>query len=136
MIKFRSKTKASAAIPTSSTADIIFLLLIFFMTVTVFKEFQGLKVQLPAAKSTKKIQSKRLITYMWVNAKNELNIDDVIINFSQIRPIMSEKMIDNPATIVSIRSDEIAKYKSIARIMEELKQANALRVNFATRSKG
>jgi len=135
MIKFKSKTKASAAIPMASTADIIFLLLIFFMTVTVFKEFQGLKVVLPAAKSTKKIESKRLITYMWVDAKNKINIDDMIVNFSQIRPIMHEKVIDNPATIISIRSDEVAKYMSIARIMEELKQANALRVNFATRSK-
>ncbi len=135
MIKFKSSTKVQAKINMASTSDIIFLLLIFFMTVTVFKEFQGLKVTLPAAKSTKKIEAKRQITHMWVDRKNRMNIDDMIVNFSQIQPLMREKMIDDPATIISLHADQEAKYEYIARIMEELKEAQAFRINFATTSK-
>ncbi|MFP4460549.1 MAG: ExbD/TolR family protein [Candidatus Zixiibacteriota bacterium] len=134
MIKFKSSTKASAKIPMASTADIIFLLLIFFMTVTVFKEFQGLKVELPAAKSTQKIEGRRKIVHIWIDAKNQINIDDMIVTTSQVKPIMYEKMAENRAYIVSLRCDKRAKYGYIAKVLENLKEAEALRVNFATKS--
>jgi biopolymer transport protein ExbD len=135
MLKFEKKSKTSSKIPMASTADIIFLLLIFFMTVTVFKEFQGFRVELPSAKATKKIEARRQITNLWIDAKNRINVDDMIITFAQVRPVVREKMIENPATIVSIWADQSAKYRSIALVMEELKGAQALRVNFTTKSK-
>ena len=46
--------KIEAGIPTSSLPDIIFMLLIFFMVVTVLREFQGLKLILPEAKKIAK----------------------------------------------------------------------------------
>lgn len=135
-IGFKQKAKLSSQIPNSSIADIVFLLLIFFMTVTVFKEYQGLRVQLPTAKATQKIEAKRDITYIWIDRENRLNIDDMIISYAEVTPIMSGKMIDNPALIVSIRADEKAKYGRVAMVMESLKDANALRINFATLSEG
>lgn len=135
-VGFKQKSKLSSEIPNSSLADIVFLLLIFFMTVTVFKEYQGLRVQLPTAKSTQKIEAKRDITYIWIDRENRLNIDDMIISMGEVRPVMRDKMIENPALIVSIRADEKSKYGNVARLMEELKEANALRINFATLSEG
>ena len=49
-MRLKRKTKTDAGIPTSSLPDIIFMLLIFFMVVTVLREFQGLKLILPEAK--------------------------------------------------------------------------------------
>ncbi|MCK5833454.1 biopolymer transporter ExbD [bacterium] len=135
-VGFKQKSKLSSEIPSSSIADIVFLLLIFFMTVTVFKEYQGLKVQLPTAKATQKIEAKREISYIWVDRENRLNIDDMIISMGEVRPIMRDKMFQNPALIVSIRADEKSKYGNVAILMEELKEANALRINFATLSEG
>ncbi len=135
-IGFKQKAKLSSAIPNSSIADIVFLLLIFFMTVTVFKEYQGLKVQLPKAKATQKIEAKRDITYIWIDRKNNINIDDMMVSSAEVLPIMADKMINNPAVIVSIRADEKAKYGRIALLMESLKEANALRINFATLTEG
>ena len=135
-IGFKQKAKLSSQIPNSSIADIVFLLLIFFMTVTVFKEYQGLRVQLPAAKETQAIEAKRDITYIWIDRENRLNIDDMMISYAEVQPIMSGKMIENPALIVSIRADEKAKYGRVAMVMESLKEANALRINFATLSEG
>jgi len=135
-IDFKQKSKLSSRIPNASIADIVFLLLIFFMTVTVFKEYQGLRVKLPPAKATQKIEKKRDITYIWIDRENRVNIDDMIISMIEITPIMSEKMRENPALIVSIRADERAKYGQVARLMESLKEANSLRINFATLTEG
>ncbi len=135
-MKIESKNKGDVKIPTASIADIVFLLLIFFMTVTVFKQYQGLKVELPAAKATKKIERKRMITHIWIDAQNHINIDDMPFTLEKVAPFMSKKMQENPATIVSIRADKRAKYGTVARLLEELKKANALRVNFATLTAG
>ena len=135
-VGFKQKSKLSSKITDSSIADIVFLLLIFFMTVTVFKEYQGLRIQLPPAKATQKIEAKRDITYIWIDRDNRISIDDVIVSMAEVNPIMSLKMRENPAVIVSIRADEKAKYGQVARLMESLKEANALRINFATLSEG
>ncbi len=135
-VGFKQKSKLSSEIPNASIADIVFLLLIFFMTVTVFKEYQGLRVQLPPAKATQKIEAKRDICYIWIDRENKINIDDVLISTAEIEPIMTEKMRDNPYLIVSIRADEKARYGQVAMLMESLKKANALRINFATLVEG
>ena len=46
-MKFDRKTSMSAEIPTSSMADIAFLLIIFFMVTTVFSATKGLELALP-----------------------------------------------------------------------------------------
>ena len=135
-VGFKQKSKITGKIPNASLADIVFLLLIFFMTITVFKEYQGLRVQLPLAKATQKIEAKRDITYIWLDRENHLNIDDMIISMGEVEPIMREKIINNPAIIVSIRADKKSRYGNVAALMEELKKANALRINFATLTEG
>jgi len=135
-MKIEAKSKGGARIPTASMADIIFLLLIFFMSVTVFKQFQGLRVELPPAKATKKIERKRMITHIWIDAQNHVNIDDMMVNLEQVSSILRQRMAENPATVVSVRADGRSKYGVVARLLEKLKEANALRVNFATLTEG
>ncbi len=131
-MKIQSKNKTSAEIPNASIADIVFLLLIFFMTVTVFKQHQGLRVEIPAAKATKKLEKRRAITHIWIDSENKINLDDMMITTAEIMPIMKKKMNEDPAIIVSVRADKKAKYRYVAETLEKLKAANALRVNFAT----
>ena len=50
-MKLNRKNKQSNEISTSSLPDIIFMLLIFFMVTTVMREFEGLDVILPRAKT-------------------------------------------------------------------------------------
>ena len=106
------------------------------MSVTVFKQYQGLRVELPLAKATKKIERKRMITHIWINTQGEINVDDVMVTLENISTVMCQKISENPATIVSLRADSRVKYAIIAQVIEELKQSNALRVSFATLTEG
>ncbi|MFQ6092762.1 MAG: ExbD/TolR family protein [bacterium] len=134
-MKFVSRAKVTERIPTASMADIAFLLLIFFMLSTVFKQYQGLPVQLPRAQKTEKIETKRNITHIWTTAEGRVAIDDMLVDIPSIRTIMYNKRVANPKVIVSLKTDWRAKYGVMAEVMEELKKADALRVNFATERK-
>lgn len=131
-MKFSRKSKIGSVIPTSSMADIAFLLLIFFMVTTVFKIYHGLDVLLPRAEATQKIETKRNLCHIWVDTKGKISIDDMLVEVPLVYPVVLEKMRDNPRIIVSLKADKNAKYGILSDVMEELKRAQALRVNFAT----
>jgi biopolymer transport protein ExbD len=113
-------------------ADIAFLLLIFFMVTTVFKIYHGLDVLLPRAEATQKIETKKHLCHIWVNTRGEISIDDMMVKVPLVYPVVLEKMRDNPRIIVSLKADQNAQYGILSDVMEELKRAQALRVNFAT----
>ena len=48
-MKFKSRMKVASDIYTATMADIVFLLLVFFMATTLFKEDGGLRVRFPQA---------------------------------------------------------------------------------------
>jgi len=48
-MKFKSRMKVGSTIFTGTMADIVFLLLVFFMATTLFKEEGGLRVRFPQA---------------------------------------------------------------------------------------
>ena len=57
----KKKTKVSDEIPTSSMADIAFLLLIFFLVTTTFPKDKGLAVVLPEPGETAEVSQKNIL---------------------------------------------------------------------------
>ncbi|OPX24022.1 MAG: biopolymer transporter ExbD [Candidatus Latescibacterota bacterium] len=133
-MRFKRKSKVRQSIPTSSMADIAFLLLVFFMVSTVFVRYRGLPVMLPDAEKTQKIETKRNITHIWVSPAAEVMIDDMLVkDMPTLMRVVANKMQENPRIIVSIKADKHAPYGAISDVMEELRRAGALRINFATK---
>jgi len=133
-MRFERKSRVGQAIPTSSMADIAFLLLIFFMVSTVFVRYRGLPVILPDAEKTQKIETKRNITHVWASPAGQVMIDDMVVkDMPTLMGVVAKKMQENPRIIVSIKADERAPYGVISDVMEELRRAGALRINFATK---
>jgi biopolymer transport protein ExbD len=125
------KPKIIPSVPTSSMADIAFLLLVFFMTTTIFKHEEGLDVNLPRAEAAKKQKSENLAN-IWVDKDGRISINDKMVFLSDIGPIMAKKLEENPAILVSFKADNRVKYEIINLVQEELKAVNAVRVNFSS----
>ncbi len=134
-MKFESKQKASSEIPQASLPDIIFMLLMFFMVCTVFKEYRGLPLIVPAARSTTKLEAKKNITYIWADRMNQVSIDDQLIRIKDISDIIGEKFNANRRLIISLKIDKEAEMGLVTDIQEELRDAYALRINYSTRFK-
>lgn len=131
-MKFERKAKVASVIPTASMADISFLLIIFFMVSTVFIRYRGLPVELPEAEKIEKLESRRNVTGIWIDRQGNINVDDQPVPLDQVARLFNDKMRANPRLVVSIKSDEQAQFGLVSDVLEELRRAEALRVNFAT----
>ena len=133
-MKFSRKTKISSEIPTSSKPDIIFMLLIFFMVTTVLREYSGLPVNIPKAEKIEKLKGKRHTAHIWVSKEGLVSINDRLFAVEDVAKIMYDKRVSDPQVIVSLKADEEAKMGLISSIHEELREADALKLNYSTKT--
>ena len=133
-MKFSRKTKISSEIPTSSMPDIIFMLLIFFMVTTVLREYSGLPVNIPKAEKIEKLKGKRHTAHIWVSKEGLVSINDRLFAVEDVAKIMYDKRVSDPQVIVSLKADEEAKMGLISSIHEQLREADALKLNYSTKT--
>ena len=136
MADFSRKASVGESIPTSSMADIAFLLLVFFMVTTVFVRFRVTGIVLPKAEKIEELKKRRMISYLWVSADRKIYIDDKVAELNQVSGIFYDRRVQEPRTIVSLKCDFRAPYGLVSRVLEQLREADALRVNFAAERKG
>ena len=130
-MKLKRKNKQSNEICTSSLPDIIFMLLIFFMVTTVMREFEGLDVILPRAKTIEKLESKRHTSYIWATKDGLVSVDDKIVQMNSLGELMYQKITKDSKLTVSLRSDQNSLMKTISDIHSELRKAQALKLNYS-----
>jgi len=133
-MNFSRKTKISSEIPTSSMPDIIFMLLIFFMVTTVLREYSGLPVNIPKAEKIEKLKGKRHTAHIWISKEGLVSINDRLFAIQDVAKIMYEKRVSDPQLVVSLKADEEAKMELISSIHEELREADALKLNYSTKT--
>ena len=133
-MNFSRKTQLSSEIPISSMPDIIFMLLIFFMVTTVLREYSGLPVNIPKAEKIEKLKGKRHTAHIWVSKEGLVSINDRLFAVQDVAKIMYEKRVSDPQLIVSLKADEEAKMELISSIHEELREADALKLNYSTKT--
>ncbi len=144
MSKFRKKKKGFPAISTASLPDIVFMLLFFFMVTTVMREttLKIQKPQLPFATEVKKLERKSLVSYIYVGkvkgqGGDKIQLNDRISDVKDIkyfifaeRDTHSEDEI--PLLTTSIKADIETNVGTITDIKEELRNVNALKINYST----
>ena len=130
---FEKKHKASGEIPSSSLADIAFLLLIFFMVSTTFRKEQPRDVTMPQAEAQEKIPEKRKdIQHLYIEENGAVYINDQNVPIPQISDIIAPIRAEQPRLVVAIRGDREVPYSVVNDVQEELRDAGAVRVNFTT----
>jgi biopolymer transport protein ExbD len=133
-MKLDRSAKIENKVPTASMADIAFLLLIFFMTTTIFRMEEGLPVHLPRAETAQK-QKRELIMHIWIDAVGHISINDKLVTVDNVQNILLNALREKPSLIIAFNADYRAAYGIVSDVMEELKKANAIRVSFTSDKK-
>lgn len=131
MIKKRKLQEAS--IPTSSMADIAFLLLLFFLVATVIDVDTGLGLTLPEyippeERVEIKVDPERLVAVL-VNERGDVLIDGEIVSIFQIKNLIKPKLlarVEMPLSkkiIVSLKTDRKTIYNQYIAALDQIKLA-------------
>ncbi len=133
MLKRRIKT--SDEIPTSSMADIAFLLLVFFLVTTHFLEEKGLGLVLPEPNPSKdqiaKVRKSNMM-YFVVHGSNHIVMkhqdEERVMAVPEIRSFVHARLQANDQLIVSIKPAPDAPYGAMIDVLDELRAADARKI--------
>jgi biopolymer transport protein ExbD len=130
---FQKNSKASGEIPSSSMADIAFLLLIFFMVTTVFQNDRERPIIWPEAEAAQKIDEKQKnILNIWMERDGSVYMNDQPYQMQDVSVVVAPLYADSErALVISIRGDREVPYLYMDQIQKELTEAGVVRVVFA-----
>ena len=149
MAKFKKDgKKETPAISTASLPDIIFILLFFFMVVTVMRESElKVKNRIPNATELTKLVKKSLVSYIFIGepipkyaeelgTAPRIQLNDEFASLDDIGPFIydeREKIAEKqqPAMTVALRIDREVKMGIVSDVKIELRKANALKINYS-----
>ncbi|MFP2996882.1 biopolymer transporter ExbD [Spongiivirga sp. MCCC 1A20706] len=151
MSKFKKKKDGDLpAVSTASLPDIVFMLLFFFMTVTVMKN-DDLKVEnrLPTASEVSKLDKKNRIMYIYAGkpssryqdkygSASRIQLNDKFASVEEVGPFILAEMAAKDEAIrnvltTALKVDGETNMGLISDIKQELRKVNALKINYTTR---
>jgi biopolymer transport protein ExbD len=131
MIKKRSKV--SSEFNTASMSDINFLLLIFFLVSTMFAVEKGLPMALPGQGSqTVKLKRENVLNIQAYQNGSIIIRGTGPVTVKEIKPIIEQKLIQNPKLVIVIETHPEADYGIMVDILDELRLAKATRISLRT----
>ncbi|MCP3959229.1 MAG: biopolymer transporter ExbD [bacterium] len=116
------QNKPSDEIPTSSMADIAFLLIVYFMVTTTFAATRGLDFALPKDDDTPPIVEKEDSVLVEVNAFGDVLVDQKPTELEDIFDYLKPKLERNPKKPVIIKPDPEAPYGSMVKVFDTLRR--------------
>lgn len=150
MSKFKKSSRGDLPpVSTASLPDIVFMLLFFFMTVTVMKDNDLLvENKLPSADQVQKLDKKDRIIYIYAGkpsaryqdtygTEGKIQLNDKFADVSEIKDYwlaqQNEKRpeLRNVLT-TALKIDGNTKMGLINDIKQELREVNALKINYTT----
>jgi len=117
------KDPISDEIPTSSMADIAFLLIIYFMVTTTFAATRGLDFSLPPEDDSQPLVEKEESVLIEIQPGGTLIVDGSNLGLDEILEYLKPKLERNPMKPVIIRPLENAEYGFMVDVFDELRQA-------------
>ena len=118
-------------IPTSSMADIAFLLLVFFLVTTTIDTDKGLGIVLPPPGDMEIEIRKENILNCLINSQGKVLLDEDPISIDQIHRVVGQKLRANDKLIVSVKAHPKTAYNDYVKVIDQLKMADAKRISIA-----
>jgi biopolymer transport protein ExbD len=128
-MRLMRRKRESPEIPLVSTADVAFLLLIFFIATTVFSIDEGLPLILPARGSSIVRVSVKNVARVVVHEDGTVTVDNKAVPVESIAGIVRRRIAENDKLVVSLETHPRCRYGRMVRVLDQLKLASATRIS-------
>lgn len=128
------KSKVASEVPTSSMADIAFLLLIFFLVTTTFPKDKGLAIVLPQEGLEAEVSQKNVLHIIIqpsgvVTVKRGESQVEQSVAAGEIENIWRTDASQNPNLIAAVKTHPDASYRYMIDVLDALQMAGAERIS-------
>ena len=127
----RKRRFKAEGIPTSSMADIAFLLLVFFLVTTTIDTDKGLGIVLPPPGDMEIEIRKENILNCLINSQGKVLLDEEPTSIDQIHRVVGQKLRANDKLIISVKAHPKTAYNDYVKVIDQLKRADAKRISIA-----
>lgn len=128
------KSKVSDEIPSSSMADIAFLLLIFFLVTTTFPKDKGLAIVLPEQAKEQEVAQKNVL-HIIINPTGTVTIrrgesqQEQTVAPNDVEQIWRQDVAQNPRLIAAVKTHPDAPYRFMVDVLDALQAAAAAKIS-------
>ncbi len=128
------RPRVPSEVPTSSMADIAFLLIIFFMLTAVFTSTQGLQFEFPKDDPTDMDVQPEEAIHIKVVGEGQFLVDRTPASLEQLAGYVQSKMEQNPDKPVIIQTEPAVPYYVMIDVFDVLKYLEVKNVAIPTKS--
>ena len=133
-MRFNVESKSKAPVlALTSMLDVIFLLLCFFVTISVFSQWESeIAIKLPAAKTAE--QPERLPGEIIVNlaADGAVKVNGATLPLFELKARLAKIAKFYPGQPVLIRADKAVRYESLVKVIDTCRAADVWNFSLAT----
>lgn len=133
MKRFRNKwSRGAGEFQAATMSDIAFLLLIFFITTTVFSVDEGIPLVLPAERSSATTVKQKNILEIRAYPDGSVLAEGNRIALASVRALVERRMASNGELVVVVVTHPQAEYGLMVDLLDEIKLARCRRISLRT----
>ncbi len=121
-------------IPLVSTADVSFLLLIFFLSTTMFAAQRGISLELPRPGERPLAIPLSRTASVVVAADQSVTLDGVIVPMDALGSSIRLKLREKPDLLVRLSIESAAPYAAFVHALDQVKLAGARQISIQSGS--
>lgn len=129
-MKIGTRYKRMTSLNPISIADIVLLLIIFFLLTSTFVIQQGIKVKLPKAFSEESATPDRVMITM--TKEGQLFLEDGLVGLGSLEIVLRDMVEEMGNPLVVIRADRTIIIEKVVRVMDIAREAGATKLLIAT----
>jgi biopolymer transport protein ExbD len=133
-VNLRPHRRAPADINLTPLIDVVFLLLIFFMVSTTFKDEARLRVQLPEAQGEEIPSEEPEMIRLVIDRTGSFNVDDRAVldrKTKTLVEVLKERLGERESLPVLIQADAETPHQAVMTALDAASQAGLVRIAFA-----
>jgi biopolymer transport protein ExbD len=131
-MRFTKRRRVISALQSTAMADIVFLLLIFFLLSSSFILQTGIRVELPqVTRIEPQVQKDVVVT---ITAAEELYVDGIKVSWTLLRERLGSRLRETGSKTVIVKGDEAVRLGRTVQVMDIARQLGAEQLAIAARS--
>ena len=126
----RRPVEAEEELNMTPMIDCVFLLLIFFMVTTVFKQPYSIRVTLPEAHESQIVEEKKVVASIAADGRMEINRHPV--DLANLEAVLRREKENTRSLTLVVRTDKETKHRHVLDLFEVAKRVGIEKIPLAT----